>query len=87
MKEIEKILKITDVDKRQEELKKLCTKYGVSLDRAVNGMTGRYEEPILIERIQQACANRIASKTWVIAIISAVAAVIGAVGAWVAVFK
>jgi len=86
MKELKKIMKIRDYNERSTALLRLAQKLGVSTTRSVNASTGRTEENIIIERIQQAYIVKQACKTWLIAVTASIASVLSAIAAWVAIF-
>jgi hypothetical protein len=84
---LKKIMKIGDSNKRELELLRLAQEIGVSTLQSVNAQTGRHEESILVERIQQGLLIHHANKMWIVALCSAIASAVSAIVSLVVVFN
>ena len=86
MGDLEKIMQVKDEAERLIKLEHYGRKIGISYARMINMHTGKPEENMLVERIQQALSIRQGQRMWIIALCSAIASIISAVAAWTAVF-
>lgn len=87
MNKLKKIIQMKDRDQRVTELLKMAQDLGVSTVRTVDAYTGKHEEVILIERIQQALALKIAQRNWILALVSSIASVVSAITALIVIFQ
>lgn len=80
-------MQIKDYDTRVKELAFYAKELGVSLTRTVEASTGKTDENIVCERINQALMIHQGNKMWMVALCSAIASIISAIAAWVAILK
>ena len=78
-------MKIDTPDERRERLMELAKDLGVSRTSLATS-TGIIEENILIERIEQRYTISLARRSWILALMSAIASVLSALAAWVAIY-
>lgn len=84
-----KITRIPDEEIKKTELIKLARELGCStnsLDDPSRGLI-KFLEEVLIQRIQEAARSWRESNLWLIALVSAISAVLSALAAWCAVLK
>ena len=72
---------------KEIELKKHLTSLGGTTTRTLNSQTGRIVEDIVVSRIIDLERSHREEKLWVIALLSAIAAILSALAAWFAVIK
>lgn len=73
-------------EKQGKELLEEANRHGLAANEWYD-KNGVLREAALQERLRSAKNSRYAMKTWVIALISAIASMISAIAAWVAVMK
>gem|GEM_PF-1861277 len=84
-RQIKKIMKINDKNKREIALRELALKLGCSLSSTYTG--DKHLEEEVIRRIQEAPRSIRESRLWLIALVSAIASLFSALAAWVAVLR
>ena len=84
---LKKIMEIRDPSERSQKLESLAKELGVGTTRIVDAYTGKVEEHILLERINQGLLIQNANKMWIVALCSARASVISAITGFIVVFN
>ena len=74
-----------DRSEREKALRRLAVEYGCSLNSTYEMEGAKHREEELIRRIQESDRSFRENRLWVVALFSAIASVISAVGAWIAV--
>jgi len=74
-------------EEKEIELKKYLISLGGTTARTLNSKTGRIVEDIVVSRIINLERSHREEKLWVIALLSAIVAVLSALAAWCAVIK
>lgn len=73
-------------EKQGDELKREALKHGLAPNEWYDS-NGVLREAALQERLRSAKTSRYVQKTWMIALISAIASVVSAIATWVAIIK
>jgi hypothetical protein len=85
-KKLQNIMKLQKEEK-EIELKKYLISLGGTTARTLNSKTGRIVEDIVVSRIINLERSHREEKLWVIALLSAIAAILSALAAWYAVIR
>ena len=85
-RKLKNIMKLQKEEK-EIELKKYLISLGGTTTRTLNSKTGRIVEDIVVSRIINLERSHREEKLWVIALLSAMAAILSALAAWFAVIK